>query len=136
MHKQYPAWERLPISTVQRGQHLPVLVSNSSHFHPGDSVFDTNIHLWHAICPSLYRYGLVTKKITSEIERVYRLHHRFCSATPLDWLLSRNLKPRKLILRAFSDFPRELAPTKITRHTVLSVLWRRSRFARTLLPDY
>ena len=33
-------------------------------------------------------------------------------------VLSRNLKPRKLILRAFSDFPRKLAPTKITRHTV------------------
>ncbi|MCG8625046.1 MAG: hypothetical protein MJE68_23980, partial [Proteobacteria bacterium] len=52
-------------------------------------------------------------------ERVYRLHHRLCSsATPLDWLQSRNLKPRKLILRAFSDFPQKLAPTKITRHTV------------------
>jgi hypothetical protein len=39
------------------------------------------------------------------------LHH--CTG-----LLSRNLKPRKLILRAFSDFPRKLAPPKITRHTV------------------
>ena len=45
-------------------------------------------------------------------------HHRLCSATPLDWLLSRNLKPRKLSLRAFLDFPRKLAPTKITRHMV------------------
>ena len=43
-----------------------------------------------------------------------RLYHRLCSsATPLDWLLSRNLKPRKLILRAFSDFPRKLDPTKL-----------------------
>ena len=53
---------------------------------------------------------------------MYRLHHRLCSsATPLDWLLSRNLKPRKLILRAFSDFPRKLDPTKITRHTVFII---------------
>ena len=62
---------------------------------------------------------VVTKKIASEIKRVYRLHHRLCSATPLDWLLSRNLKPRKLILRAFSDFPQKLTPLKIIRHTVL-----------------
>ena len=27
----------------------------------------------------------------------------------------------KLILRAFSDFPRKLDPTKITRHTVCSM---------------
>jgi hypothetical protein len=43
----------------------------------------------------------------------------FCVATrPWTGLVSRNLKPRKLILRAFSDFPRNLAPPKITRHTV------------------
>jgi hypothetical protein len=34
---------------------------------------------------------------------------------PWTGLLSRNLKPQKLIL---SDFPRKLAPPKITRHTV------------------
>ena len=33
--------------------------------------------------------------------------------------MSRNLKPRKLILRAFLDFPPKLAPTKITCHMVL-----------------
>ena len=75
-------------------------------------------YLMLRICPSFCRYGLVTKKIASEIECMYRLHHRLCSATPLDWLLSRNLKPRKLLLRAFLDFPRILAPMKITRHTV------------------
>ena len=86
-----------------------MLASNSSHCHPADSIFDTNILLSHAICPSLCRYSLETKKIASKIEHVYRLHHRLCSsATPLDWLLSRNLKPRKLILRAFPDFPRKL----------------------------
>ena len=55
------------------GRHFPVLASNSSHCHPADGVFDTNILLSHAICPSVYRYGLVRKKITNEIERVYRL---------------------------------------------------------------
>ena len=39
-------------------------------------------------------------------KHIYWLYYRLCSsATPLDWLLSRNLK---LILRAFSDFPRKL----------------------------
>ena len=40
---------------------LSTIASNSSHCHPADSVFDTNILLSHAICPSLCRYGLVTK---------------------------------------------------------------------------
>ena len=69
--------------------HPNVSKQQYSYCHPADSVFDTNILLSHAICPSLCRYGLiVTKKIESEIERVYRLHHRLCSTTPLDWLLS------------------------------------------------
>ena len=36
-------------------------------------------------------------------------------AVPRPWieLLSQNLKPRKLILRAFSDFPQKLAPPKL-----------------------
>ena len=63
---------------------FPLLASDSSHCHPADSVFNTNILLFHAIYPSLCWYGLVTKKITSEIEHVYRLHHRLCSAMPLD----------------------------------------------------
>ena len=28
----------------------------------------------------------MTKRKASEIEHVYRLHHRLCSATPLDWV--------------------------------------------------
>ena len=52
-----------------RGHKHPVLASNSSHHHQADSVFDTNILLSHAFCPSLsklrYMYGLVTKKIAS-----------------------------------------------------------------------
>ena len=44
---------------------LSSIASNSSHCHPADGVFDTNILLSHAICPSLCRYGLVTKKMAS-----------------------------------------------------------------------
>ena len=100
--------------------------SDSSHCHPADSVLDTNILQSHAICPSIY--GLVLDR-----ERMHRLHHRLCSsATPLYWLLSRNLKPRKLILRAFSDFPRKLNPAKITRHTVSPVSLNSSSCPRVL----
>ena len=61
---------------------LPSVSSNSSHCHPADSVFNTIIiFLSDVICRSL-------KKITSEIECVYLLHHHLCSATPLYWLLS------------------------------------------------
>ena len=41
---------------------LPILASNSSHCHPADSVFDTNIFLSHAIYPSLCRYSLAVTK--------------------------------------------------------------------------
>ena len=105
-------WWAWPQTSWQRGQHFPILASNSSHCHPADSVFDTDILLSHAFCPSLCRIWLSIKQRRSR-------DHRLCrSATPLDWLLSRNLKPRKLILRAFFYFPRKLDPTKITRHTV------------------
>ena len=80
-----------------------------------DSVFDTNILLSHAICLCMHIW--LSNK---DRECLYRLHHCLRStATPLYWLLSRNLKPRKLILRAFSNVPRTFDPTKITRHTVL-----------------
>ena len=69
---------------IARGQHFPLLTSNSSHCYPADGIFDNIILVSHAIC----RYGLVIKKIASEIEHVYRLHHRLCGATPLYWLLS------------------------------------------------
>ena len=60
---------------------LPIV----SKLHLADSIFDTNILLSHAVCPSLCNYGLiVTKKIASEIECVYRLYHCSYSTTPLD----------------------------------------------------
>ena len=59
----------------------PVLASNSNRCHPADGVFDTNILLSHAICSSLCRYGLVTKKITSAcIDCIIA-----CAAVPCPW---------------------------------------------------
>ena len=50
---------------------------------------------------------------------MYQLDYHLCSsATPLDWLLSRNLKRRKLILRAFSDFPRKLPAIRYYRGAI------------------
>ena len=104
---------------------LSSIASNSTHCHPADRSSTLNILLSHTFCPSLcrYMYGSVTKKIVSVcIDYII-----VCAAGPrpwiMDWLLSpsmlsRNLKPRKLILRAFSDIPRKLDPMKITRHTV------------------
>ena len=69
------------------------IVSNNSHCHPADSIFDTNILLSHAICPSLCRYGLVTKKIVSAC-----IDYIIAAAVPCPWTgCCRNLKPRKLI---------------------------------------
>jgi hypothetical protein len=44
-------------------------------------------------------------------------------AAPHPWtgLLSWYLKPQKLIQRAFSDFPRKVAPLKITHHMISTV---------------
>ena len=120
-----PWWWAWPQTLWECGKHFPVLAIKSSHCHPADSVFDTNILLSHAICPSLCMYIWLTCSNKEDRERLYRLHHRLCSTAtpaPLYWLLSRNLKPRKLILSAFSDFPRKLDPTKITRLTVLNFL--------------
>ena len=44
----------------QRGQYFPVLAIKSSHYHPADSVFDTNF-VSHVIYLSHYKYSLVTK---------------------------------------------------------------------------
>ena len=44
----------------------PSVASDSSHCHPPDSVLDTNILLFHAICPSLCSSN------KEEIERMYR----------------------------------------------------------------
>ena len=107
-----PWWWAWPQTSWQCGQHFPVLASNSSHYHPADSVFDTNILLSHAICPSLFRYGLVQRRLRAKLSAC--IDYIIACAALLLW----NLKPQKLILRAFLDVPRKFVPTKIIRHTV------------------
>ena len=51
---------------------------------------------------------------------MYQLHYRVCIAMPLDWVAVIRLKiTKRLIQRAFSDFPRTLAPPQITHRMVL-----------------
>ena len=42
-----PWWWAWPQTSWQHGRHFPVLASNSSHYHPADSVFNTNINSSH-----------------------------------------------------------------------------------------
>ena len=39
--------------------------------------------------------------------------YRWCSAAPIDWVAVTQFKTTNLILRAFSDFSRKLAPRKL-----------------------
>ena len=112
------------IMDLQRGQYFPVLASNSIHCHPADSVFDTNNNNYYSISCYLSKYAWLSNKEDRKRDRAL-VSINLCSATPLYCLLSQNLKSQKLILRAFSDFPRKLVPTKITRHTVFrtQLLW-------------
>ena len=100
-------WGAWPKTLWKRSHLLSVLASNNRYCHPADGVL--NILASHPI------YFL------AEVAQILRacIDYIVCSALrPWTGLLSRNLKPRKLILRASSDFPRKLAPLKITRHTV------------------
>ena len=55
-------WLYLQVHDDGRGHKHHGSVANISHHHPADNILDTNILLSHAICPSLYRYGLVTDR--------------------------------------------------------------------------
>ena len=68
--------------------HSVIIASNSSHCHLANGILNTNILISHAVC-------FKTKKVTSEIERVYQLHCRLCSATPLDCVAVTKFKPLK-----------------------------------------
>ena len=57
-----PWWWAWPKTSWQRGQHFPVLASNSSHCHSADCVFGTNILLSQAICPGLLQKWLSNKE--------------------------------------------------------------------------
>ena len=82
---------------------LSSIASNSSHYHPADRCLTLIFFYLMLFIQVSVGIWLSNKE---DRERMYRLHHRLCSsATPLDWLLSQNLKLRKLIFKAFSDFP-------------------------------
>ena len=55
---------------------------SKQHFYSADSIFDTKILLSHAVCP---RYGLVTKKIASEIASACIDYIIPCAAVPRPW---------------------------------------------------
>jgi hypothetical protein len=99
-----------------------VLVSNNRYCHPADGVFDTNILLF---CPSFLQKWL-------RYRARWRAHINYIIvyAAPHPWtgFAVTKLKPRKLILRAFSDFPRKLVPPEnypsygITISHILAIL--------------
>ena len=67
----------------------------SSHYHPAHSVLDTNILLSHAI-NFVQVFVVVTKKIASEIERVYRLHHHFVGCHTPELIAATKFKTTKI----------------------------------------
>ena len=69
-------------------------------------------------------FVIVTKKIASEIEHVYQLHHHFAGCHAPELIAATKFKTTKIKLGAFSDFPRKLIPTKITRYTVVIIYYR------------
>ena len=103
-----------------------VLANNSGHYHPAiNSVFDTNILLSHAIYPTK---SLCSDKRKSRARLSTCIDYIIDNAVLRPWtgLLSRNLNPRKLILRAFSDFLQKLVPPKIIHHMVYRSLAKES----------
>ena len=89
-------WGAWPKTLWKRSHLLSVLASNNHYCHPANGVFN-----------------ILASHLLAEVAQILRVCIDYCSALHL-WtgLLSRNLKPRKLILRASSDFPRKLAPLK------------------------
>jgi hypothetical protein len=108
-------------NSVEAWPTFSVLVNNNRYYHPVDGVFVTNIVLSHASCPRLFEEVVWWQGNRARSRARIDYYHRLRSAAPLDWAADPKFKIRKLILRAFSDFPRKWAPPKITRHTVLCV---------------
>ena len=112
-HENYisPWWWAWPQTSWQRGQHFPVLASNSSHCHPADSIFDTNILLSHTICPSLCRYCLVLRlRARSNMHINYIITLQCHAPAPSPGLVA--VKTTKINLESLIWLS-----TKITRHT-------------------
>ena len=88
---------------------------------PADSMLDSNGPLSRTIAPSFHARLYVCTAIKTRVITSSSVgplpQHRWYRAQ------SRKLIPRILILKAHFDFSRNLAPPKITRHTVLHVLY-------------
>ena len=98
-----------------------MIASNSSHCHPANGILYTNILPSRGICPSLCKCGFVTRKIMSEIECV--IHHRLCSATPLDWVAIMKFKTTKVDSEGFLWLSTKISTSEITHYTVLVTIW-------------
>ena len=89
--------------------------------------------------PSLCRCGFMTVKLRARSSLCIDYITICAVPRPSTGLLSRNLEPQKLILRAFSDFSRKLAPPKITCHMVSYILicfHRASHFSQWITGSY
>ena len=94
-----------------------MFASDSSHCHPADSVLDTNILPSHAICPSICSSNKEDRERDRACVSITSSLVPGCHAPEL--IAATKFKTTKIvILEAFSDFPRKLIPTKITRYTV------------------
>ena len=89
--------------------------------------------------PSLCRCGFMTVKLRARSSACIDYITICAVPRPSTGLLSWNLEPQKLILRAFSDFSRKLAPPKITCHMVSYILirfHRASHFSQWITGSY
>ena len=101
----------------------------ASHCHPADGIFDTNILLSHAICPSFCRYGLVTKKIARDRARVSITSSLVQCHTPGLAAVTK-FKTTKINSEGLLGLSTKISTPKITRHTVPRVLQCRCERAR------
>ena len=91
-----------------------MFASDSSHYHPVDSIIlDTNILLL-ALMLFVQVFVVVIKKIVSEIERVYRLHHRLCQVPRPELIAATKFKTTKINFGGLFGLS-----TKIIRYTVV-----------------
>ena len=112
------------IVAARNARRRPTLASNSSNCNPADSVFDTNILLSHAICPSLCRYRLVDRE--RDRARVYVI----ASTVPRPHLFAKmSTRATKTFTKCpgkFRHVPESRKDWKLSRIFALSSLTLRS----------
>ena len=126
-------------TSLQCGQYFIVLASNSSHYHSADSAFDTNILLSHAVYPRLCRYGLVAKKIVSEIVSATSSHVQQCHTPGL--VAVTKFESMKIDFEGLFGLSTKISPHENCPHTphvphlvheyqlwVMSLTWQSRKF--------